>query len=306
MKSLFRHIAILLVLIGLSSCVENIEMEGMDSYYVVECLLTEGSRQGLRVSTKQAFPPLTEIEATISDLTAGGIQYEFSPLQNNIFSGYIDLTPIPGHEYMLSIRIDSRTNITAKTVFPVSAEMAYQTGAGAWESPYCIQVTVQKKSPDPIWMWGTYLSPSDYDPQQIISSLTAEITSDYPGTDSFNLINRKLSAYCTDESGAYMHARILRMDLDDNATFSVFPYSVSNYFLEHPERNAVQAICVSKELDRFLRETSFRALKQEGGDLIGNGNESWFEVYDHNNHYTNIQSGTGIFGAYVPCKMTRL
>lgn len=306
MRFLFGHIAILLFLIGVSSCVEIIEMEGMDSYYVVECLLTEGSRQGLRVSTKQAFPPLTDIEATISDLAAGGTQYEFSPLQNNLLSGYIDLTPIPGHEYMLSIRIDSKTTITAKTVFPLSAEMAYQTGAGAWDSPYCIQVTVQKKSPNPIWMWGTYLAPSDYDPQQFISSLTAEITCDYPGTDSFNLINRKLSAYCTDESGAYMHAKTLRMDLDDNATFSVFPYSGSKYFLEYPERNAIQAICVSGELDRFLRETSSLAFKQGGGDLIENGHESWFEVYDHNNYYTNIQGGTGIFGAYVPCKMTRL
>ena len=306
MRFLFGHIAILLFLIGVSSCVEIIEMEGMDSYYVVECLLTEGSRQGLRVCTEQAFPPLTDIEATISDLTAGGTQYEFSPLQNNLLSGYIDLTPIPGHEYMLSIRIDSKTTITAKTVFPVSAEMAYQTGAGAWDSPYCIQVTVQKKSPNPIWMWGTYLAPSDYDPQQFISSLTAEITCDYPGTDSFNLINRKLSAYCTDESGAYMHDKILRMDLDDNATFSVFPYSVSTFFLEHPERNAVQAICVSKELDRFLRETSSLVSKQGGSDLIENGHESWFEVYDNNNYYTNIHGGTGIFGAYVPCKMTRL
>ena len=306
MRFLFGHIAILLFLIGVSSCVEIIEMEGMDSYYVVECLLTEGSRQGLRVCTEQAFPPLTDIEATISDLTAGGTQYEFSPLQNNLLSGYIDLTPIPGHEYMLSIRIDSKTTITAKTVFPVSAEMAYQTGAGAWDSPYCIQVKVQKKSPNPIWMWGTYLAPSDYDPQQFISSLTAEITCDYPGTDSFNLINRKLSAYCTDESGAYMHDKILRMDLDDNATFSVFPYSVSTFFLEHPERNAVQAICVSKELDRFLRETSSLVSKQGGSDLIENGHESWFEVYDNNNYYTNIHGGTGIFGAYVPCKMTRL
>ena len=176
MRLFFGHIAILLFLIGLSSCVENIEMEGMDSYYVVECLLTGGSRQGLRVSTKQAFPPLTDIEATISDLTAGGTQYEFSPLQNNLLSGYIDLTPIPGHEYMLSIRIDSKTTITAKTFFPLSAEMAYQTGAGAWKSPYCIQVTVQKKSPNPIWMWGTYLAPSDYDPQQFISSLTVPAT----------------------------------------------------------------------------------------------------------------------------------
>ena len=107
MRFLFGHIAILLFLIGVSSCVEIIEMEGMDSYYVVECLLTEGSRQGLRVCTEQAFPPLTDIEATISDLTAGGTQYEFSPLQNSLLSGYIDLTPIPGHEYMLSIRIDS-------------------------------------------------------------------------------------------------------------------------------------------------------------------------------------------------------
>ena len=307
MKSCVPLIIVTLLLTLVPSCVENIEMVGDDSFYVVECFLTESPQQNLRVSTKTAFPPLTDFEATISDLTSGGTQYDFFPYENNLFSGHIDFTPVPGHEYLLTIRIDSQTTLTAKTTFPTAAEMTYQPGNGAWDSPYCSQVRVQKKSPNPLWMWGTYLSPSDFDPQMSTSHTTEEIACDYPGTDSFNLIDRKLSAYCSDGSGIYMHHKFLRLDInEDNASFSVYPYSSSNYFLEYPERNELHAICVSEEFDRILRATAALNFIQGGGDLINNDADSWFEVYDHNNYYTNIQGGTGIFGAYVSCKMNRL
>ena len=307
MKSCVLLIIVTLLLTLVPSCVENIEMVGDDSFYVVECLLTEGNQQNIRVSTKTAFPPLTDFEATISDLSSGETQYEFFPYENNLFSGHIDFTPVPGHEYLLTIRIDSRTTLTAKTTFPTAAEMTYQPGNGAWDSPYCSQVRVQKKSPNPLWMWGTYLTPSSYDPQMSTSHTSEEIACDHPGTDSFNLIDRELSAYCSDGSGTYMHNKILRLDInEDNATFSVFPYSSSNYFLEYPERNELHAICVSEEFDRILRATAALNFIQGGGDLINNDADSWFEVYDHNNYYTNIQGGTGIFGAYVSCKMNRL
>lgn len=307
MKSCVPLIIVTLLLTVVPSCVENIEMVGDDSFYVVECLLTEGNQQNIRVSTKTAFPPLTDFEANISDLTSGGTQYEFFPYENNLFSGHIDFTPVPGHEYLLTIRIDSRTTLTAKTTFPTAAEMTYQPGNGAWDSPYCSLVRVQKKSPNPLWMWGTYLAPSSYDPQMSTSHTSEEIACDHPGTDSFNLIDRELSAYCSDGSGTYMHNKILRLDInEDKATFSVFSYSSSNYFLEYPERNELHAICVSEEFDRILRETAALNFIQGGGDLINNDADSWFEVYDHNNYYTNIQGGTGIFGAYVSCKMNRL
>ena len=307
MKSCIPVILFSLLLTVMPSCVENIEMVGDDSFYVVECLLTEGTQQSLRVSTRTAFPPLSDIEANISDLTSGGTQYDFFPYENNVFSGHFDFTPIPGHEYLLTIRIDNQTNLTAKTTFPIKAEMDYQAGNGAWDSPYCSLVRVQKKSPDPMWMWGNYLTPSDYDPQMFTSHISDEVACDYPGTDSFNLINRELAAYCTDGSGTYMHHKFLRLDInEDNASFSVFPYSASKYYLEYPERNNLRAICVSEELDRILRETAALDFIQGGGDLIEKDSDSWFEVYDHNNYYTNIQGGTGIFGAYVSCKMNRL
>ncbi len=307
MKSCLPPIIFTLILTVVPSCVENIEMVGDDSFYVVECLLTESPQQNLRVSTKTAFPPLTDFEASISDLTSGGTQYGFSPYENNLFSGHIDFTPVPGHEYLLTIRIDSQTTLTAKTTFPTAAEMTYQSGKGAWDSPYCSQVRVQKKSPNPLWMWGTYLAPSDFDPLMSTSHTADEIACNYPGTDSFNLINRELSAYYSNGSGTYMRYRFLRLDInEDDASFSVFPYSSSKFFLEYPERNELHAICVSEELDRILKETATLDFIQGGGDLIKKDADSWFEVYDHNNYYTNIQGGTGIFGAYVSCKMDRL
>lgn len=306
MKSARALETVLLLLTLLPSCIENIEMKGEDPYYVVDCLLTTESQQGLIVKYRTNNLPIYDIEASICDLTTGEAPFPFSPVENNILSGHIDFTPVPGHEYLLTVQVDSKTTLTARTVFPFPAEMTYQNGEGAWDSPYCAQVTVQKKSPNPTWMWGAYLAPSDFSPQVYNSYLTAEIACDYPGTDRFNLINRKLSVYCTDESGANMHDKILRMNLDDNASFSIFPYSASKFFLENPERNEIHAICVSEELDRFLRETVTLDYIQGGGVLIEQDPDSWFKVYDHNNYYSNIQGGTGIFGAYVPCMMTRL
>ena len=284
------------------SCVENIEMTGNDPFLIVECVLTAESQQVLTVRYSNNNLPIYDFEASISDLTSAGTEYSFIPYDYSILSGHIDFTPVPGHEYLLTVQIDSKTTITAKTTFPVPAEWVWQSGAGAWNSPYCMQVQVQKKSSAPVWMWGTYQGPSSSD-----SHIAQEIACNYPGADGFNLINRKLSAYCTDESGTYMHDRVLRLNInDDPAVFSVFPYDASSSFSANPDGHEVHAICVSEELDHLLRETASLNNTQSGGDWVEKGPESWFEVYDQNNYYTNIQGGTGIFGAYVSCKMTRL
>lgn len=305
MRVRYSIITLLGLLFCFHSCIEPIEMVGDDSWYVVNCTLTQSARQTITVKFNKTL--LSNFEASISDLSAGGTSYPYFPYENSILSGYLDFTPVPGHEYLLNVRINDQTTLTAKTTFPNPAELEVRSGEGVWDSPECTHVRVLTDSADPMWMWGTYLGGDLAMTGLLETRVSKHITCNYPGTDSFNLINLTISDYCTDETGVYMHDKFLRVtNCKDGDAFSVFAYDDDHFFQEHPDSHGLQVICVSEDYDRFLRETASLAFKRSGGLQKENGVESWFEVYDHNNYYTNIQGGTGIFGAYVSCKMTRL
>ncbi|MCR5245902.1 MAG: DUF4249 domain-containing protein [Bacteroidales bacterium] len=57
----------------------------------------------------------------------------------------------------------------------------------------------------------------------------------------------------------------------------------------------VHFMTVSEEYDRYLQELVLHELLHDvGTDVIG--------IYSNTNHYTNVEGGTGIFGAAIDLK----
>lgn len=74
------------------------------------------------------------------------------------------------------------------------------------------------------------------------------------------------------------------------AQFQGVPYE--DNILTTRQAGYLQFLTVSTEYDKYLKDVAQAELLQENTDIVG--------IYDNTNIYSNIQGGTGIFGAQIP------
>ena len=297
-------ISFIFPLFFLNSCVENFEVNGGDNFFVVNCVLVDGEEQSLYISDSYKYGGVPIQEASIKDVTSGDGPVYFTKLLSSDLYYSANLKTVPGHKYYLKVVIDDNTTISASTVFPEKATLLFRPYSGLWDTAFCSKVSVAIIDASPLWLWGTYQVPAIFDPTTVTSTTTRYIATDTEA-DSFNRTMLQTSDYFPDsKKGIYFRELCLRLcDLSSGDSFSVLPYSSDSLYLRYENReNVLRAITVSSEYDTYLRALFPKVV----GNVVNENNRpSWLELYSHNNMYTNIHGGTGIFGAYSTCLMTK-
>lgn len=176
------------------SCVKDIVLDaGEEPEVVVECLLTEDPVQELYLSYTKGVSlaeadPLLEAEALLVDLDEYGFSAPFSPTEKGKW--VLDYSAIPGHSYLLEVKVPGHELITAYTTMPASFEVkhTYFDAVDCYLSSVPTEMIKLERYgfsggsfyynfPDHCWI---YFINDD-------GSIAETICTNFPGVDDFNL-----------------------------------------------------------------------------------------------------------------------
>lgn len=316
----------------LTSCLEDINLDTGEKILNVYCVLGQGPEQEMELSyiapTGGTRQPAGEgVSITLSD--EGAPAGQFSRVSETKWN--LDYTPQEGHTYRLEIEVPGEETLTAETRFPTACTLQGVFAVMVGEtSPYYI-FGIELDSPEDQILWCYY-------EEQREGPITAYVASDHPGIDGRgetiypfdiespiykNKFEGRFSPFgCvlpSDvlDSPVFLHEKVLRivhpadfsrpvdkermriyheMAIDDHVVpvedqsgrTGMFCFGGVKY--SGPYAYGPMVICsVSSEYDNYLSDFYYH--NQDDGDFA-------YLVY-RQNHYSNIQNGTGIFGAFL-------
>lgn len=199
-------LALFFTLLLAAACSEQIELVGFDQEIVVQSVLVNGSRQSLSLywtgNNGSEGKYIDGATAYLEDITEGKGQIPFSSSGKGSYH-LNGITPVPGHEYRLTVLIDKHGPITACTTFPHQAVLEYNANAhchivvsesnpeakdslyDCGPSEYITHFRIIRGSENPTWFMDTRSSKSgdyiDTEPPMPIYLATT-----YPDTDTYN------------------------------------------------------------------------------------------------------------------------
>jgi len=322
-NSIFFIASIYLFSIPFQGCTRDIVLEsGEKPAVVVECILTQDSIQELRLSyaktpSQKEADYLTEAKATLKDLTDQLAIGDFTRVSNDIWQlGY---TPVAGHKYRLEIKVNGYDDIFAEDSMVENFSFKWLEHS-PWSSvllstfsdmnspsdyrftPTGIFYNVMSM-PDFLWAYGY-----DIDETGGEENVIEEICTDYPYIDNFNLTGKdydsqKDKGFVFNSLDGYaMHKKFIRFhseprwdDSPDNehiyftisGDFSNVSTSANERYKQSRKNSFIRFMSVSESYDTYLRDAYKNILNQQSSDLSF--------IYTHENSYTNITGGRGIF-----------
>ena len=313
----FRYCFYLLILLAFSACVRPTGLDaGEEPQIVVDCVLNESSLQKLRLfytkgASKREAPQVEDAEVVLIDMTDGEAAGLFSRVGGEDWE--LSYAPIVNHLYRLEINVPGREPVYAEQIMPgkgitnLHAVFSSTSVPGKYLSfgvqyVYFFSLSVTNCC----WVYGL-----NYNPATGKREIAEEICTDNPTVDSFNLSGALFSpsgreagpSALLDE--AALHKRYLRFprrnvgedrtveEMFNEDYFIVSGSFTGEYFCEQKELSdtlgIVQAMFVSDEYDRFLREVMLMSELQDSSDLA--------DIFLRTKIYSNVQGGLGLFGA---------
>lgn len=263
------HIALFsfgfLLALGATSCVKDVIMDAKEKPQVsVVCILTDDPVQELRISfTKGASlsvaPPLTEAEASLTDLTRGEVM-KFERQQDGVWR--TDFAAKPGHRYRIDVSVPGYDPIWAEDRMP--EKLRFYLQHVYWLANFVKSPTGYKRidpggnNPDPLfdfWIWKdgddlpkgeTYFGVAalqnpvwiyalNYNPATGRRELADEICTEYEGVDNFNLTGKIYDPPQWEEPIPYTVKPAYSAFLSDTHTKALYPFlkgsPMHKYFL---------------------------------------------------------------------------
>ena len=316
------------------SCVESIDFDtGYPTPLSVHCILTESDIQEIDIRPATSYGKNRDI--SLSDLSVelmnarGETICSFQQKDNTRWNA--EMTPAYGEKYSLSIKKDGQEIICAKTTFPpnvyIKQFMKRRKGALIDHLYYSCELRIPYKDAEGFDVRAG--APFDGSANLwVFPKVGNLIGTTHPNADDFNLISKtvgtfpcfsldsmKLWSLSLNEAKRWMKdsyqslplhdgfVRIPSPQLFDNGED---PLSISNnplyttrsfiFFADFPltcspnQGGLFDIRIVSDELDLYLKDIYQREL-DKGRDMR--------YIYNHENAYTNISGGVGIFGAIL-------
>lgn len=262
MKQSLTIIATAVLLLLQTSCVKDVIMDAKEKPQVsVVCILTDDPVQELRLSfTKGASlseaPPLTEAEATLTDLTRGEVM-KFQRQQDGVWR--TDFAAKPGHRYRIDVSVPGYAPIWAEDRMP--QKLRFYLQQVHWfdrmmESPTRYRpLNPEADEGFRIWVWKdgddlpkgeTYFSVAalqnpvwiyalNYNPATGQRELADEICTEYGGVDNFNLTGTTYDPPQWEEPIPYTIKPAYSAFLADTHTKALYPFlkgsPMHKYFL---------------------------------------------------------------------------
>lgn len=275
------------------ACVETIDLEtGFEQKVVVNCILTPGPEQSLSITYNAPAGHFARTYEQIKDADArlycdGNEVGQFTVNKRGTYD--LSLVPIPGKEYLLSVKTTDGNTVTAKTTFPERAPLHYQ----GYQSSYTVHEFIQDSSEAPYWCFGLTMNDQILDnPKAPVSSKEIMVNAlgcSHPRTDAFNAMNEPMFASVGLTDGTTMaHYYYVRIDpVFNDASVSFYVEAPLPVFQSH-----IVFRSVSAEYDTYLKTSLRKALAYQA---VPYDPTAWF---DEDGVYSNIEGGLGIFGAY--------
>lgn len=275
------------------ACVETIDLEtGLEQKVVVNCILTPGPEQSLSVTYNAPAGHFARTYEQIKDADArlycdGNEVGQFTVNKRGTYD--LSLVPIPGKEYLLSVKTTDGNTVTAKTTFPKPTPLRYQ----GYTSSDTVHEFEQDAYEAPFWCFGLTMNDRIMDnPKAPVSTkeiMVNDLGCSHPRTDAFNAMNEPMFAANGMTDGTTMaHYYYVRID-------PVFSDASVSFYVEAslpPFQSHIVTRSVSAEYDAYLKTSLRKALAYQG---VPYDPTAWF---DEDGIYSNIEGGLGIFGAY--------
>ncbi len=314
-----KTLLILLLLLGVLSCVRDVSMDaGEEPQVVVECVLTDGPVQTLSlVFTKSASrtdtPVLPEATVVLTDLTVNREAGRFKRMANGLWQ--LTYMAIPEHRYRLDVTVPGHEPIWAEQTMPEAPNIDVRWDWWRENLPkeekyhathgYVFSTDTLRS---PVWFYGINclddLSGVD---------MVERLCTDFPEVDGFNQTE---SAYLhaeektlwgcwfhtssyPDLEGEPYHRRYLRFPVRAGEKTEFLISGVFHNYLANPrdfihsEKRFAELhwFSASEDYDHYLTDSWYYAEKEESSDFA--------DVFLRENVYSNIQGAIGIFGAKV-------
>lgn len=275
------------------ACVETIDLEtGFEQKVVVNCILTPGPEQSLSITYNAPAGRFARAYEQIKNADArlycdGDEVGRFTVNKRGTYD--LSFVPIPGKEYLLSVKTTDGNIVTAKTTFPERAPLHYQ----GYQSSYTVHEFIQDSSEAPYWCFGLTMNDQILDnPKAPVSSKEIMVNAmgcSHPRTDAFNAMNEPMFASVGMTDGTTMaHYYYVRIDpVFNDASVSFYVEAPLPVFQSH-----IVIRSVSAEYDSYLKTSLRKALAYQA---VPYDPTAWF---DEDGVYSNIEGGLGIFGAY--------
>ena len=257
------------------SCVESIDFDtGYPTPLSVHCILTESDIQEIDIRPATSYGKNRDI--SLSDLSVelmnarGETICSFQQKDNTRWNA--EMTPAYGEKYSLSIKKDGQEIICAKTTFPpnvyIKQFMKRRKGALIDHLYYSCELRIPYKDAEGFDVRAG--APFDGSANLwVFPKVGNLIGTTHPNADDFNLISKTVGTF---------------------PCFSLDSMKLWSLSLNENQGDLFDIRIVSDELDLYLKDIYQREL-DKGRDMR--------YIYNHENAYTNISGGVGIFGAIL-------
>jgi len=292
MKDMNRRVTYCMFLFGcflLESCVKELPFDiGQSEIPVVNCLLTNDSiqqlslTQSVKITNPYYFKEIKDAEISLS--TDSEVVGYFDRVSYGTWQ--LNYTPVEGNVYELHVKLSDGRELKASTTMP----MANRFDPLINEDHYPTKNFRQLSADFPCWI---YILTEDTPAQDLMHPLPNQkarlinnLGTNHPWIDRFNKhenmsdIEMEVSMPFYD---FYLRVQSFPDTIQGSVSFGIQAgYSYYSY---------IYFRTVSEEYDRYLKSSIQKMnVYQDENDPV--------YMFDESKVYSNIQNGTGIFGAY--------
>ncbi len=309
-----------ILLFSLSSCVREVILDAGERTVVVDCVLTDSLTQTLKLSftkgASQVVPtPLTDAEAILIDLTDSVSVGNFVKAVDGLWT--IDHIALPNHRYRLEVKVPGYDLIFAEQTMP-DAKMYYvhnnfsfyfDSSGGCQEQLGVLYFPISQNK---LWVYGEV-----YDKASGINTVIDYLATDRDEyADKFNISGSRYVSQSSEvnykgkkvhgclypmQDGVDFHKRYLRIpscDFKEEARENILYLNEISFVPDGIDVKSNDIFMVfsyvSEEYDHYLKDYISYMDNKESSDLTS--------IYQRDDMYTNIEGGTGIFGAKLVFK----
>lgn len=310
----------LCLLMFCTSCTAILDLDPRERFIVVQGALINEPKQTILVNYSAYLDEVEMMEinhanVVVEELNLDGevvAEYEFESCGSGQYEAYFE--PKFGLRYNLSVEVPGYATVSASTVYPIRENIRNLTKG------YDRYWFESKNVPLYLWVYGVEMDyrKDSFVPVQYIYANPKLTVADYSGfdlevefiqhvdVDSFNVLAM------IDDVGEPIHWRYVRCELGTESRphveggrwwygINVIPDFALRENGVPDSYSYVSFDSVSAEYDRYLKEVISYDLKLDHLPI-----SDFASLYERHEIYTNVQNGTGIFGAIYRQRMSPL
>lgn len=318
---------LILACVTFVGCTEIADLDPRDRFVEVYAILENTDIQTVNLTytaylTENEYLPVEDAEVLIEKIDGKSVleQHTFKKVKDGCWQA--NFTPKAGEQFKLTVKVPKMKEVTAYTEFPDSLKY---WGITSWEdvidSGYPDRKHRRKKAVYWISFYEYLLSEDSYRlcDDLIVSSggHISDRDNYYDPTESYRIVPNHDSPYLRDSAYVYVEKRVVDfysyggqslVDLYNDPVTRIHTTDIKNKYYDklnpelgawtcHPE-SCYLIQTLSADYDRYLIETYKFYL---GIDKVAS--DDLTHLWDYSDVYTNIENGTGIFGATYKLKI---